>query len=86
MPARTQATGATALREVFFLVDGQLGMARRFGRDYFGCDRWRGWKLCGLHNRRAAAALVSLDRSVPAKLVRIVPASIQDPTDLGEIF
>ncbi len=51
---------ANALGIVYFTVpgDSDLHFARRFGHDYYGMNRWRGWRLCGVHNKRAGAALV----------------------------
>ncbi len=66
-------SGRATGREVYFTTpDGDFGFARRFGPYFYGMDRWRGWRLCGVHNRRAGAALVSPDSALPTKLVRII--------------
>ena len=48
---------------VWFTVPSEPGdpgphFARRWGRDYYGMNRWRGWRLCGVENKRAGVALV----------------------------
>ncbi len=32
-------------------------------------NRWRGWRLCGVENRRAGAALVDSETSIRVRLV-----------------
>ena len=56
---------------VFFTVPGNPNayFARRFGRDYGVANRWRGWRLCGVQNRRAGAALVAGDESIRVRVV-----------------
>jgi hypothetical protein len=56
---------------IFFKVAGDPGLhfAVRRGRDYWACNRYRGWKLCGVRNRRAGAALVAGDRSIRVALI-----------------
>ena len=58
---------------IYFRVDGDpdLYFARRLGRDYWAANRWRGWRLCGVHNKRAGAALVG-GSDDPAIRVRLV--------------
>ena len=54
---------------VWFTVPGdpETYFARRFGKDYWAANRWRGWRLCGIHNRRAGAALVA----GPGEFIRV---------------
>ena len=56
---------------VFFTVPGDPDtyFARRFGRDYWGMNRWHGWRLCGAFNRRAGAALVAGEESLRVRVV-----------------
>ncbi len=61
--------------------DGQLGFARyQLGR-WCGKDRYRGFTL--EHRRSRNPYLQAGNVRIP---VKVVPTSIQDPTDLGEIF
>ena len=72
--AAVTTTGAvtTPPRVVFFRIPGdpETYFARRFGRDYYGMNRWRGWRLCGAFNRRAGAALVAGDESIRVQVVQ----------------
>ena len=72
-PVTTPAAVAPSV--VFFTTpDGDHGFASRFGRRYPGRDRWRGWELCGIQNRRAGAALVgNPGESIPVRLVAVQP-------------
>ena len=58
---------------VYFRVDGDpdLHFAIRRGRDYWAANRYRGLRLCGVHNERAGAALVG-GSDDPAIRVRLV--------------
>ena len=64
-------TGGAIPRVVFFRIPGdpEIYFARRFGRDYWAANRWRGWRLCGVQNRRAGAALVDGSQSIRVRLV-----------------
>ena len=53
----------------FVTPDGDPGFATRFGRRYLGRDRWRGWELCGIQNRRAGAALVAGEDRIRVRIV-----------------
>ncbi len=49
-------TGRATGRVVHFVTpDGDQGFARQFGCDYWGGDRWCGWRLLGAQNKRAGA-------------------------------
>ncbi len=56
---------------VYFRVDGDpdTHFARRFDKDYWAANRWRGWRLCGAFNRRAGAALVAGEESIRVRVV-----------------
>ena len=61
---------------VWFIVPSEPGdpgphFAIRRGRDYWSANRYRGLRLCGVHNRRAGAALVG-GSGDPAIRVRLV--------------
>ena len=58
-------------RIVDFVIPGDpvVYFARRFGRAYYGMNRWRGWRLCGVHNKRAGAALVDGSQSIRVHVV-----------------
>ncbi len=53
----------------FVTVTGDQGFARRFGRDWWAGEQWRGWRLLGAQNKRAGAQLVAGDRRIRARLV-----------------
>ena len=69
-------TGAVIPPRVVFFVtpDGELGYAKRFGRRYLGLDRWRGWELFGVFNRRAGAQLVAGRDRIRVKVQPCQPA------------
>ena len=74
MGARTTTGGAIPRVVHFETRDGERGFARRFGRELWGADRWRGWRLCGIQNKRAGAALVGgPGESIRVKVVQAVP-------------
>ena len=56
---------------VDFMIPGDptVYFARRFGRDYYAMNRWRGWRLCGVANRRAGAALVAGEDRIRVRIV-----------------
>ena len=71
MAAVTTTGAVIPPRVVFFITpDGELGYAKRFGRRYLGLDRWRGWELFGVFNRRAGAALVVGSESIRVQVVQ----------------
>ena len=58
-------------RVIFVTSDGDLRFPTRFLRRYLGRDRWRGWELCGIQNKRAGATLVgSPGESIRVKVVQ----------------
>ena len=74
MVAQTTTGGAIPRVVHFETYDGELGFARRFGREFWGADRWRGWRLCGIQNKRAGAALVgNPGESIRVRLVAVQP-------------
>ena len=57
---------------VFFTVPGDpetYWAIRRADRQFWAANRWRGWRLCGVENRRAGAALVDGGTSIRVRLV-----------------
>ncbi len=57
----------------FFTIVGdrshETHFARRIGQTFYGMSRYRGWRLCGVQNRRAGAALVVGNHSLRVHLV-----------------
>ena len=66
-----QTTGASAPRVIWFTdPDGDLNFARLFADGhYWAANKWRGYRLCGVHCRRAGAALVAGTTSIRIRLV-----------------
>ena len=60
---------------VFFTVPGDTHpdvywAIKRADRQFWACNRWRGWRLCGVHNRRAGAALVAGNEGIRVQVVQ----------------
>ena len=67
---RSQTTEVPKPAVIYFTTpDGDPGFATRFGRRYLGRDRWRGWELCGIQNKRAGAALVAGDDRIRVRII-----------------
>ena len=73
------ASGQPGIVEFTVPGDPETYFARRFGQDYYGMNRWRGWRLCGVHNRRAGAALVGGPEEPPIR-VRVLTGSYLPPS------
>ena len=53
----------------FVTPDGDPGFATRYGKRWLGRDRWRGFELFGIQNKRAGAALVAGDGAIRVYII-----------------